>query len=468
MSLLIQNGHIVTAEGEYDADIYIERDKIAAVEAGLVMPADRVLDASGLVVIPGGIDVHTHMEAPVGGTTSSDDFESGTRAAAFGGTTCIIDFATQGKGQRMMDALEEWWRKGEKSTIDYGLHLIVTDLSVDPLDVLHDAVREGVTSFKLFMAYPGVLMMDDASIFRVMQKARGLNALVCMHAENGQVIEVLIRQALAEGKTEPLYHAVTRPALAEAEATRRAIALAAMAKSPVYIVHVSCAESLEEISRARANSLPVFAETCPQYLFLSTDELGRPHFEGAKYVLTPPLRPKENQENLWKGLREGHLQVVSTDHCPFFFKGQKDRDRGDFTKIPNGGPGVENRLPLLYHYGVNQGRIGIRQWVELASTKPAKLFGLYPRKGEVAVGSDADLVVWDPNQEQVISAETHHMQVDYSLYEGFKVRGAPRVVLSRGEVIVEDNVWHGRRGRGRFLKRDQFDVRRMHGDGLAP
>jgi dihydropyrimidinase len=456
MSVLITRGHIVTADREFDADIYVEQGKIAAVGPRLSMRADKVLDASGVLVIPGGVDVHTHMEAPVGGTTSSDDFESGTRAAAFGGTTCIIDFATQGKGEHMMDALKEWWRKGEKATIDYGLHLIVTDLSVDPLDALNEVVQEGVTSVKLFMAYPGVLMMDDASIFRVMQKARELDALVCMHAENGQVIQLLIERALAEGNTGPLYHALTRPALAEAEATRRAVALAAIAGAPLYIVHISCAEALEEVARARSKAQQVFAETCPQYLFLSSDDLKRPHFEGAKYVLTPPLRPEENQEILWKGLREGDLQVVSTDHCPFYFKGQKDREKRDFTTIPNGGPGVENRMQLMYHYGVNQGRVGIQRWVELTSTAPARLFGLYPRKGEIAVDSDADLVLWDPNIEDVISARTHHMQVDYSLYEGFSVRGAPRVVLSRGEVIVENGTWLGARGRGRFLKREGF------------
>jgi dihydropyrimidinase len=353
-------------------------------------------------------------------------------------------------------ALEEWWRKAEKATVDYGLHMIITDLAAAPMDGIDEMVDEGVTSFKLFMAYPDVLMVDDATIFRVMQRAGRLGALVCIHAENGRVIELLVQQSLAERKTAPLFHALTRPTAAEAEATHRAIALARMANVPVYIVHVSCHESLEEIARARAEGLPVFGETCPQYLLLSIEDLARDEFEGAKYVLTPPLRERWNQEKLWKGLHQNVLQVVSTDHCPFCFSGQKDRGRGDFTRIPNGGPGIENRMQLVHHYGVNQGRISLHRWIDLTSTTPARLFGLYPRKGTIAVGSDADLVIWDPDEECMVSGHTHHMRVDYSMYEGFVVRGSPVLVWSRGELLVENATWSGAAGRGRFLRRACF------------
>lgn len=456
MSFLITNARIVTAERDYISDISIEEDKIAAIGKDIPRRADRVIDATGKYVLPGGIDVHTHMDAPVGGTRSSDDFESGTRAAAFGGTTCIIDFATQTRGQTLRMALEEWWRKAEKATIDYGLHMIITDLACAPMEGINEMVNEGVTSFKLFMAYPGTLMVDDATIFRVMQRAGTLGALVCIHAENGGMIDLLVHQALAEGKNAPLFHALTRPPAAEAEATQRAIALARSANVPVYIVHVSCHEALEEIRRARAGGQPVFGETCPQYLFLSLEDLARPEFEGAKYVLTPPLREQWNQEKLWKGLQQNVLQVVSTDHCPFHFNGQKDKGRGDFTKIPNGGPGVENRMQLLYHYGVRQGRISLHRWVDLLSTAPALLFGLYPRKGTIAVGSDADLIIWDPEKECVMSSRTHHMRVDYSMYEGFVVKGGPLMVWSRGDLLVEHGVWSGTAGHGRFLRRASF------------
>ncbi len=456
MSTLIKSGRIVTAEQDYTADIYIEREKITTIGADLSVAADAVFDAGGKYVIPGGIDVHTHMDMPLGGTTSSDDFETGTRAAAFGGTTCIIDFATQAKGQKMREALDVWWKKGEKSTVDYGLHMIITDLPDAHLEDMNDMVREGLTSFKLFMAYPGVLMVDDATIFRAMRQTGSNGALVCMHAENGGVIDLLVRKALAEGKTAPIYHALTRPATAEGEAVNRAIALAQMAGAPVYIVHVSSADALERVSEARDRGIPVFAETCPQYLLLSIEELERPDFEGAKFVFTPPLREKWHQERLWKGLKNNTLQVVSTDHCPFCFKEQKELGRGSFAKIPNGGPGVENRLQLLFHHGVNLKRISLNRWVELVSTAPAKMFGLYPRKGTIAVGSDADLVIWDPEAEHTISARTHHMRVDYSMFEGFRVKGNAERVFSRGALIVDGSTWLGKPGRGAFIRRGTY------------
>jgi len=456
MSTLIRNGRIITSEQDYIADIYIEREKITTIGAALKADAGTVIDAAGKYVIPGGIDVHTHMDMPFGGTFSSDDFGTGTRAAAFGGTTCLIDFATQAKGTRIREALDTWWKKGEKATVDYGLHMIITDLPEAHLEDMNEMVREGVTSFKLFMAYPNVLMVDDATIFRAMRQTAQNGGLVCVHAENGSVIDLLVQKALAEGKTAPIYHALTRPTAAEGEAVNRAIALSQMAGAPVYIVHLSCADSLERVAEARDRGLPVFAETCPQYLLLSIEELKRPDFEGAKYVFTPPLREKWHQNRLWEGLRKNTLQVVSTDHCPFCFKEQKELWRESFAKIPNGGPGVENRLQLLHHYGVNSKRINLNRWVEIVSTAPAKMFGLYPRKGTIAVGSDADMVIWDPEQDLTISAQTHHMRVDYSMFEGFQVKGNAETVLSRGAVVVDKGRWLGREGQGRFVRRAAY------------
>lgn len=456
MSILIKNGRIITAEQDYTADIYIEKETITTIGTALKVQADRIIDAAGKYVIPGGVDVHTHMDMPFGGTVSSDDFETGTRAAAFGGTTCIVDFAIQNKGQKMREALDIWWKKGEKATVDYSLHMIVTDLPEAHLEDMNEMVREGLTSFKLFMAYPNVLMVDDATIYRAMKKTGENGALVCMHAENGGVIDLLVQKAIAEGKTAPIYHALTRPTTAEGEAVNRAIALAQMAGAPVYIVHLSSADALDKVSEARDKGIPVFAETCPQYLLLSIEDMDRPDFEGAKYVFTPPLREKWHQDKLWAGLKKNTLQVVSTDHCPFCFKEQKEMGRDSFAKIPNGGPGVENRLQLLHHHGVNENRISLNRWVEIVSTAPAKMFGMYPRKGTIAVGSDADVVVWDPKKELTISAKTHHMRVDYSMFEGFKVRGDAETVLSRGEVIVDKGQWKGSPGRGAYIKRDTY------------
>ena len=456
VNTLIRNGTVVTARETKAADILIEGERIREVRPGIpVNAAEKVIDAAGLYVMPGGIDAHTHLDMPFGGTTSADDFETGTRAAAFGGTTSIVDFAIQARGTRMRDALDTWWKKAERrACIDYGLHMIVTDLGVAGLEDMDDMVREGVASFKLFMAYPNVLMVDDATIFKALSQTAKNGALICMHAENGSVIDVIIARALAEGKTAPVYHALTRPPRAEAEAVHRAIAMAEIAGAPVYIVHLSSEDALHEVREARDRGVPAFAETCPQYLLLSIEDLERPNFEGAKYVFTPPLRPKEHQPKLWDGLKDDHLQVVSTDHCPFCFKDQKILGKDDFTKIPNGGPGIENRLQLIYHHGVNSGKLSLNRFVELTSTTPARLFGMYPKKGEIAPGSDADLVLWDPNAAHTISAQTHHMRVDYSMFEGFQVKGNARTVLSRGEVIVDGGRFLGNAGRGNYLKRE--------------
>jgi len=457
---LIQNGIIATATDTYPSDLAIADGKIVALGQNLpIEGATNVVDAAGNYVIPGGIDVHTHLDMPFGGTKSADDFESGTIAAAHGGTTTLIDFAIQQKGQTLRTALDTWWQKADgKAAIDYGFHCIVTDLPDARLEEMKTLAGEGVTSFKLFMAYPGVFMVEDALIFKAMLTAAGTGSMICMHAENGGAIDVIVRRALAEGKTAPKYHALTRPTTAEAEATGRAIALAEMAGSPVYIVHLSCSEALDKVREARDRGLPVYAETCPQYLYLSIENFDVPGFEGAKYVFTPPLREKWHQERLWKGLAVDQLQVVSTDHCPFCYKEQKELGKDDFTKIPNGGPGIEHRLSLVFTGGVHGGRFSVNRFVETVSTAPAKLFGLYPRKGTITVGSDADIVIFDPNLEQVISAATHHMRVDYSMFEGIKVKGAPRQVFSRGRLLIDNGHFVGRAGHGEFIKRQRYNT----------
>ena len=456
---LIINGSVVTSADTYIADVAITDGKIAAIGQSLGREnAKQVLDAKGKYLLPGGIDVHTHLDMPFGGTTSADDFETGTRAAAFGGTTTLIDFAIQYKDQSLRTAFDAWMQKASaKACTDYAFHCIITDLPNARLEEMDALVREGVSSFKLFMAYPGVFMLDDATIFKAMRRASKIGGMICMHAENGGAIDVIVQQALAEGKTAPKYHALTRPTTAEAEATARAIALAEMAGSPVYIVHLSCNDALEKVREARDRGLPVYAETCPQYLYLSLEDMEKPGFESAKYVFTPPLREKWHQEKLWNGLKQDHLQVVSTDHCPFCFKEQKEMGKDDFTKIPNGGPGIEHRMSLIYSGGVAKGRFSINRFVELVSTTPAKIFGLYPRKGTIAIGSDADLVIFDPNREHTISAATHHMRVDYSMFEGIKVKGMADVVLSRGRVLVEKDQFHGKPGQGSFLKRAGYN-----------
>jgi len=455
MSLLIKNGTIVNASDIYRGDVFVEKDVVTAIGTNLSMPADRTIDAGGRYVIPGGIDCHTHLDMPFGGTTSADDFESGTIAAAFGGTTSVIDFAIQYHGQTLHHAWETWMKKAEgKAAIDYGFHMIITELTDHVENEMDALVNEGVTSFKLFMAYPGVFMLDDASIFRAMLRTGKNGGTICMHAENGGVIDVLVKKALAEGKTAPKYHALTRPARAEGEATHRAIALAEIANVPVYIVHLSAAEALEMVTEARDRGLPAYAETCPQYLFLSYDNYEEPDFEGAKYVMSPPLRPRETQDRLWRGLAFNDLQAISTDHCPFCMKEQKVLGKDDFSKIPNGAPGIETRMSLVFDGGVRQGRISLNRWVELTSASPAKIFGLFPRKGTIAPGSDADIVIFDPNRSTTLSAGTLHMKVDYNPYEGRTVQGVSELVISRGRVIVENGKFIGRAGDGAFLKRN--------------
>jgi dihydropyrimidinase len=454
-TVLIQNGTIVNADSTTKADLLIDGATIKEIRAGIpASSADKVVDASGLLLLPGGIDAHTHLDMPFGGTQSADDFLTGTRAAAIGGTTTIVDFAIQARGTKMRSALDTWWKKAEgKACIDYGLHMIVTDLPDAGLEDMDDLVREGVASFKLFMAYPNVLMVDDATIFKALRQTAKNGALICMHAENGSVIDVIVQQALAEGKTAPIYHALTRPTKAEAEAVHRSIAMAEMAGVPVYIVHLSSEDALNQVREARDRGLPAFAETCPQYLLLALEDVADKGWDGAKYVFTPPLRERKNQAKLWEGLRKDNLQVVSTDHCPFCFADQKALGKDDFTKIPNGGPGIENRLQLLHHHGVSQGHFSINRFVELVSTAPARIFGMYPKKGVLAAGSDADLVLWDPHEEHTISAATHHMRVDYSMFEGFRVRGNARDVYSRGELIVSGGEFIGKPGRGNYLRR---------------
>lgn len=456
MRTLITNGHIVTAVDSYIADILIENERVAVIGndlSSIVGSVDRTIDATGKLVIPGGIDPHTHLDLPFGGASSSDDFDTGTKAAAFGGTTTIIDFAVQYKGQALNEALDVWFAKAQgKATIDYGFHLIVTDLPDQRLPELKSLISQGISSFKLFMAYPGVFLVDDGTIFKAMSTAGEAGGLICMHAENGVVIDVLVKRAIAEGRTAPKYHALTRPTKAEAEGVHRAIAIAEMAESPVYIVHLSCYDALREVQAARDAGIAAFAETCPQYLFLDHSYYEKPGFEGSKWVMTPPLRDKSNQEMLWRGLRGNDLQVISTDHCPFCMK-EKELGLDDFSKIPNGGPGVEHRMSLIYDGGVAAGRISLNRFVELTSTAAARIFGLFPKKGTIAVGSDADIVIFDPNREQTISAATHHMRVDYSAYEGWKVKGVTETVLSRGRVIVENGEFKGKNGDGQFLKR---------------
>jgi dihydropyrimidinase len=464
MRTLITNGTIVTADASYGADVLVDGETIAAIGADLAAngtTADETIDASGRYVIPGGIDVHTHMELPFGGTFAKDTFETGTRAAAFGGTTSIVDFAVQSKGRSLREGLDAWHAKAEGNAVtDYGFHMIMSDVTDESLKEMDQLVAEGIPDFKLFTAYPGVFYSDDGAIFRAMQQTAKNGGLIMMHAENGMAIDVVAAETVAQGTTDPIGHGLARKAVFEGEATNRVIRLAEAAGVPVYIVHLSARDALEEVREARDRGSMAFAETCPQYLFLSLDDLGH-GFEGAKFVCSPPLRSKDHWEELWRGLIKDDLQVVSTDHCPFDFEGQKELGRGDFRKIPNGLPGVEDRLDLLHDGGVVGGRISRERWIEIVSTAPAKLFGMYPRKGAIAVGADADIVVYDPSRKHTISAKTHHMDVDYSCYEGREVQGASQVVMSRGSVVVRDGEFTGRKGAGRFIERSTADYARM-------
>jgi dihydropyrimidinase len=459
MSVLIKGGRIVTAADDYVGDIFIENGTVSLIGESLDVSADKVIDATGKLVFPGAIDPHTHIELPFGGTVTCDDFTSGTVSAAFGGTTALVDFCFQMPGQTFAEALETWHEKVDrcKPVIDVGFHMAITDLREGgTLEDLAKVPAEGVTSYKLFMAYKGAVMVDDETLFKTMQTAADTGALIMVHAENGDAIDVIVKQAVAEGKSEPIWHARTRPMETEAEATNRAVQLARVAGAPLYVVHVSCQPSVEPIALAREKGWNVWGETCTQYLFIDDTALDQPGFEGGKYIYTPPPRPKEQQEHLWKALSADVLSVLSTDHCPFKWPEQKAINGEEFQKVPNGGPGIENRLHMLHEFGVRTGRISLNRFVELTSTNVAKLFGLYPRKGTIAPGSDADIVVWDPEKKLTISAGTHHSNVNYNLFEGTEVTGAPEVVLVRGQVIVENDELVAQPGAGPFIRRARF------------
>ena len=459
MSVLIKGGRIVTAADDYVGDVFIENGSVALIGESLDVVAERVIDAAGKYVIPGAIDPHTHIEMFFGGTTTCDDFTSGTVSAAFGGTTTLVDFCMQAPGDTFAQALEKYHEKIErcKPVIDVGFHIGVTDLHTGgTLDDLARLPDEGVTSYKLFMAYKGAVMVDDDTLFRAMLTAAESGALVMVHAENGDAIDIIVRKAVEKRKTEPIWHARTRPMETEAEATNRAVQLSRVAGSPLYVVHVSCQPAVEPIQLAREKGWDIWGETCTQYLFVDESALDQPGFEGGKYIYTPPPRPKEQQEHLWKAIKSDVLSVVSTDHCPFNWPDQKAINGQEFQKVPNGGPGIENRLHMLHHFGVREGRISLNRFVELTSTNVAKLFGLYPRKGTIAPGSDADIVVWDPERKLTISAQTHHSKINYNLFEGTEVIGAPEVVLVRGQVIVEGDELVARPGAGQFVKRARF------------
>ncbi|WP_347307466.1 dihydropyrimidinase [Corynebacterium sp. SA-MJD20WY100] len=463
---LIHGGTVVSATGKGKADVLIEDEKIVAVLApgaktfgeNLAENVDVRIDATDKYVIPGGIDAHTHMQMPFGGTEASDTFETGSRAAAWGGTTSIVDFAVQKHGEQVMESLAEWHEKAAgECAIDYGFHQIIGEVNKDSLDAMDKLMDEGVSSFKLFMAYPGVFYSDDAQIYKAMRKAADTGLLSMMHAENGPAIDAMVEELLAQGKTDPYYHGVARAWQMEEEATHRAIMLANVTNAPLYVVHVSAKQAVEQLAAARNEGQNVFGETCPQYLYMSLEEhLGAPGFEGAKYVCSTPLRSKAegHQDNIWKALRTNDIQTVATDHCPFCFKGQKEMGIGDFSKIPNGIGSVEHRMDVMYQ-GVVTGEITLERWVELTSTTPARMFGMYGQKGVIQPGADGDIVVYDPNGHTSIGLnKTHHMNMDYSAWEGFEVDGHVDTVLSRGRVLIDNGEYLGDKGHGRYIKRE--------------
>jgi dihydropyrimidinase len=462
---LIRNGRVITASDDYVADVLMRDGLIHTIGHALEVGGDvLVIDATGLYVLPGGVDTHVHLENVIGPTVTCDTFASGTKAAAFGGTTTVVDFALQTATDSPLGAIARTQRSAESQVaVDYSLHVIVTRVDAQVLqDVRHAMHHEGVTSFKMFMAYPGVMMADDASIFRMLRQVGADGGMVALHAENGTVIDLLIQEALEAGHTSPRYHALTRPAILEGEATHRGIRLAELAQAPIYFVHVSSNEALKHIVTARAEGIPVFAETCPHYLLFDDSVYQSDDLEIAKYVMTPPLRSADNQKHLWRALRYDDLQVIATDHCPFCMKEghlgyrlQKMRGKDDFSQIPNGAPGIETRLVSLFDIGVMQGKLSLNRFVELTATTPAKLFGLFPKKGTIAVGSDADVVLFDPNATQTIHAEHLHSHCDYTLLEGRTLRGRVEKVFLRGQLIVDGPQWLGRAGMGRFVPRGE-------------
>ncbi|SFC70578.1 dihydropyrimidinase [Bacillus sp. OV322] len=458
MKKIIRNGKIVTASDVYKADILIENEKISAIGINLNAEGAEIIDAAGSYIFPGGIDPHTHLDMPFGGTVTKDDFETGTIGAAYGGTTTIIDFCLTEKGEPLKKAIDVWHEKSrDKAVIDYSFHLMISEINEDVLNEIPKVIEEeGITSFKVFMAYKNVFQADDETLFRTLVTAKEHGALVMVHAENGDVIDYLTKKALEEGKTEPIYHALTRPPEIEGEATGRAAQLAGLANSQLYVVHVSCQDAAEKIIEARKKGFDVWGETCPQYLVLDQSYMEKPDFEGAKYVWSPPLREKHHQDFLWNALKSGQLQTIGSDQCSFDFKGQKDLGRNDFTKIPNGGPMIEDRMSILFSEGVMKDRITLNQFVDITATRAAKLFGLYPQKGTIAVGSDADLVIFDPSVKRVLSAETHHTAVDYSAFEGMEITGEPVTVLSRGSFVIKNKHFIGEPGKGHYLKRSKY------------
>jgi dihydropyrimidinase len=484
MGTLFKNGTIITASDMVQADVLVEGEIITTIGQNIAADGHTVVDCSGKYLMPGGIDVHTHLDLPFGGTYSNDDFDTGHKAAAFGGTTCHIDFVIQPIGGTLKEGIATWRKKAQKAQIDYGFHMAITDLRDDVLETIPDLIDEGITSLKVFMAYKNVFMVDDDTLFRTMMKAKENGMIVMVHAENGDVEALLTPKLLAEGKTDPVWHASSRPPEIEGEATNRAVVMSGLTGCPLYVVHMTCEPSIEALRRGRKAGYPVMGESCTQYFFLTVeDHLGAPGFQGSKYVCSPPIRTTYDHGVLWQAIQDGTLQHVSTDHCDFWFEGGvgpwqewadshpngdwpayeaqdptyrrpgKELGKGNFAKIPNGMPGLEDRMMVMWEHGVNTGRLSPTKYVELMSTNPAKIFGMYPRKGTIAIGSDADIVVWDPNQEHIISVETHHMRVDYNCYEGMQVKGKPAMVYQRGSKLVDGDAWHGQNGQGQFVAR---------------
>jgi dihydropyrimidinase len=457
MSVLIKNGRIITATDDYMADIFIEGETISAIGKNLNVTADEVIDASGKLVMPGGIDPHVHLDMPFMGTYSSDNYETGTRAALFGGTTMVIDFILQTQGKSLQSALQDWKGRSDNNAVgDYSFHMAVTDFNEDTKkEIQHFIEVEGITSFKTFMAYKGALMIDDRQMVGLMQEVKKHGGLINVHATNGDMIDFLIAKHKSEGKLSPLYHYLSQPEVTEAEASSRFADLADYTGCPGYIVHLTCEGALNAVRFATRRNQHVFVETCIQYLILDAS-LYEQNFEGAKWVMSPPLREKKDQETLWAGLNQGLVNVVATDHCPFMWE-QKLMGKDDFSKIPNGHPAIENRMELLFSEGVNKGRITLNKYVEVASTNAAKIFGMFPKKGTIAIGSDADIVLFDPNEKHTLSAKTHHMNVDYSGYEGWELTGKVKTVLLRGKVAIDNNECKVAKGYGQFVKRNKVD-----------